>query len=517
MTTSRSAGRLTRRSASFIGSLSLAGRVVERFGALGQILLVAAFFGTTSHADLYFIASIVPLMIGGILGEALYATILPPLARRHAEGDIAELAGTGFWLSLGITALATAGYLAVVAVVIPIAEPAGSDSLAPWLAFAPIGLLLSVGGYAGAILLQLERYVLPPFRSAAATLIGLALTAVALTMTEQVVWVALAVTTGYAVSLALLVAEIVTVGGVRMLGFPTRAGVAELLGLRRKALASIVAGLVGGQLFVFVERFLAASLGVGAVAAISYSRGVAFTPIVLGQSIAHGLYPGMLRAHAARNTAYLRGSFVAGLRVSLLLALTCAVYVAFFAPELARLLFERGELVGASTLEIERSLRAFSLALIGTMLLVFTSRVFNALDFFRAIVWSQTAALAVYLPLAALLRPLLGPSGLALAFGIAELVGATIAVVIASRLVKLDGPGLWGGVLQPVLWRSGVIVAIVALAERALDLNAGSDGVVAGLGLLAAGATGAALLWWAPWGELHGARNFVRRMLRRPL
>lgn len=311
--------------------------------------------------------------------------------------------------------------------------------------------------------------------------------------------VALAVTAGYTVALALLVAEIVTVGGVRMLSFPTRAAATELLGLRRKALTSVAAGLLGGQVFVFIERFLAASLGVGAVAAISYSRGIAFTPIVLGQSIAVGLYPGMLRAHTDHNTAYLRGSFVAGLRVSLLLALTCSAYVALFAPEIARLVFERGDLLGASIIEIERTLRAFSIALVGTMLLVFTARVFNALDFFRAIVWSQAAALAVYVLLAPLLRPLFGPSGLALAFGVAELVGGALAVAVASRQMELEASVIKRRVLQPLVWRAAAIVAIVALAERTLELaGGGGTGMVAGVGFLVTGATGAAALWSAP-------------------
>jgi peptidoglycan biosynthesis protein MviN/MurJ (putative lipid II flippase) len=74
------------RSASFIGILLLAGRLLERAGAFGQVLLIAVVLGSTTRADLYFIASIVPLALGNVVGEALSAAILPRAAR-EAEAE----------------------------------------------------------------------------------------------------------------------------------------------------------------------------------------------------------------------------------------------------------------------------------------------------------------------------------------------------------------------------------------------------------------------------------------------
>ena len=80
------------RSASFIGFTLLGGRLVERAGAFGQVLLIAAVLGSTTRADLYFIASIVPLTIGNVVGEA-FAAAVPPAGRegRRARGDAALL------------------------------------------------------------------------------------------------------------------------------------------------------------------------------------------------------------------------------------------------------------------------------------------------------------------------------------------------------------------------------------------------------------------------------------------
>lgn len=515
VTTSRSAGRLTARSASFIGSMTLAGRVVERLAALGQIVLVAAFLGATTQADLYFIASIVPLLIGGLLGEAFYVSILPSLSRRQTPEETAELAAAGFWVGAAVLALVTSAYLAAAAVVVSVAKPAGSSDLAAWFAFAPIGILLGLGAYVAALLLRFECYTWPPFRSAASATVGLILSAVALEVTDDVVWVAVAITIGYAVALVLLIAEAVSVGGWRFFGRPTTPALREVMRLRGKVVASLVGGLLGGQVFVFLERFLAASLGVGAVAAISYARGVAFTPNVLAQSISLGLYPGMLRAHAEENLAYVRGSFVAGLRLTLFIAAAAAAYAAAFAPEIARFVFDRGDLPATSIVEISRALRAFSIALVASMVLVFTARVFNALDYFRAIVVSQGAALLVYVVLAPVFRPWQGMVGLALALSVAEAFAALLALWIAWRRIGSDGTPLVTRLGWSAFWRVAAIAGGVLACERTLEAaDVGSDGLVVLAGLCVTASVAALLLWTAPWAELESARSFVRRQLR---
>ena len=508
MTTRSPGQRLTTRSASFIGTLTLAGRVLERVGAFGQILLIAAFFGATTDADLYFIASIVPLTIGGIVGEALHVSILPSLARRR-DGDTEDLVRAGLWLSVGLLLAGTLAYLLAVAVVVDVAEPAGGESLAPWLAFAPIGLVLGLSAYLSAVLLRLERYVWPPFRSAVATLAGLALSAVALVLSDSVVWVALAVTAGYGVALVLLVAEVWTAAGRGSFAPPSRAALLEVAGLRRRAGTALAGGLLGGQAFVFVERSLAASLGVGGVSTISYARGVAFTPSVLAQSISLGLYPGLLRAHAQDDRTYLRARFVAGLRITLFVALCTASYVALYSGSIVDVLFARGDLTSTSLHEIDRALAAFSLAVVGSMLMIFTARIFSAVDRFRGIVLAQTIALALYVPLAFALRPVGGPAGLAVAFGIAEVAGAAYAVWSSARALGVSARELLRAV-APAAARTAAFAAALAAFRYGADPAGGL--AAAGGGLTVGGLVGLLLLWTSGWPEVSVLRRVARRL-----
>lgn len=509
MTTRSPGQRLTTRSASFIGTLTLAGRVLERFGAFGQILLIAAFFGATTDADLYFIASIVPLTVGGIVGESLHVSVLPSLASRP-DDEIEDLVRAGFWLSLALLGAATVAYVAVAAVVVEVAVPAGSSDLGPWLAFAPVGILLGLGSYVAAVLLRLEKYVWPPFRSAAATVVSLLLTALAIWLTDGVLWVALAVTAGYAVAFGLLVAELVSAAGRAAVALPSKAALREAVGFWRRFVTSLVGGVLGGQVFVLIERALAASLGVGAVSAISYARGVAFTPGVIAQSIALGVYPGMLRAHAARDAVYLRGNYVGALRVTLFVALSTAAYLALYSASVAAFLFDRGSLGANSLLEIDRALAAFSVGVVGSMLMIFTARIFSAIDHFRGIVVSQALALALFVPLALLLRPQLGPAGLALAFGIAEVSGALLGLRMSSLRLGLPAGGLVREVALPALVRAAVVAAALVAFRHGLDPVAPAIEALGGLAV--GGIVALVLLWTSGWPEVSVLRRIARRL-----
>ena len=504
--------RRTSRSAAFISTVTLGGRVLERAGAFGQILLIAAFFGATTQSDLYFVASIVPLTLGGILGEALYASVLPSLAHSQ-EHEIGHIACAGLWVSTALLVLATLAYVAVMAIIVPLTSPTGSDSLAPWLAFAPIGIFLGLGGYLSAVLLRLEHYFWPPFRSAASTIVGLGLSALALVLTDSLVWVAAAVSMGFGVALLLLAHELWREIGAATFKVPTRAALRTVVGVRAKFAASVTGGLLGGQVFVFLERALAASLGVGAVTAISYARGVAFTPAIAAQSIAFGVYPGMLRAHAAGDARMLRASFLAGLRTILFVAVCTGAYTALYAGSVTGLLFGHGKLSVTAQLEVSRALAAFSVAIVGTMLMIITARVFGAINRFHGIVVSQTVALVLYVPLALMLRPPLGPAGLALAFGIAELTGGTYAVVRCARLLDVPLRRVFGAVVLPVCGHAAVVV--VVLAAFRYGLHPGSYAVEAFGGLLVGAIAGALVLWWSSWPELEGMRTFVRGILPR--
>ena len=503
--------RFTGRSATFIGGFTFAGRVVERLGAFGQMVLIASVYGSGFLADRYFIASIVPLIIGGIMGEALSANILPALVRGQA--DRARLVAGGFWLAAALLVIVTALYLLVAAWVVRAQAPAGSTALGVWWAFAPIGVLLGLGGYLSGVLTYFEHYVWPPFRSAVSTVGGFVLTLLVLVFTHDLFWVAWAVSGGYALSVAALMVEIRRAAGPGALSRPSREGAAAALSLAGGLTSPVLGGLIGGQIFVLIERALASTIGVGAVSTLSYARGVAFTPTIAAQSVALGVYPGMVRAYEARDLEHVRGALVRGIRLTLFLALAFAAFFAAFGHETIVVLLERGAFGSQSATTVGHVLVAFSLGLLGNMGVVFTARVFYAIAYFRAGVWTQVLALAVYGAIALPMRAAWGTTGLAVAFGVAEVTGASFSIVLAARRVGLGGGDVLASAIAPAAARAAVVAATLCAVRVTFSAGVPSTPSLARLAIaLAVGAVvGTVVLWRSDWPELGRMKRTVRR------
>jgi putative peptidoglycan lipid II flippase len=504
------------RSATFIGGFALAASVTERLATFGLIVLIASVYGSGSAADLYFIASIGPLLLGSLLGQTIATTVLPLLVRRSGDHG-SKLLAAGLWLTVAIMVVATAAYTGVAIVVARVAAPGGSTSLGPWLAFAPIMLLLGLSSYLSAVLLYQQRYVWPPFRTAAASIAGLAFVAPILAFTHRLEFAALGITAGYAVSCALMLLETRDTGA--LFARPDRASAVELFGLWRNAGLAGLSSLVGGQAFVLVERVLASSMGVGAVSSISYARGIAFTPNILGQAVATGVYPGMVRAYERHEVDVVRDALLRGLRLTTFFALSLATYFAAFGVPVTSALLQRGAFGSVASSETGKVLSVFALALAGNLIVILTSRVFSAIDFFSGALWCQGVVLVVYVVVAIPFRAAWGLSGLALAFGIAEMAGAVTGLVLAARRLHLAPRILGSATFLPAIRRAGVVCAALLV----LRVGIAHDGVStrdaplihAGGSLVVLSIVVAVTLWTARWPETERVKHILRDALAR--
>ena len=504
------------RSATFIGAFALAASITERLAAFGLIILIASVYGSGAVADVYFIASIGPLLLGSLLGQTIAASVLPLLVRKSGEYG-ARLLATGLWLTAAVMVVATIAYIGVAVLVARLVGPAGSHSLGPWLAFSPIVLLLGVSGYLAAVLLYQQRYVWPPFRTAAASVGGLVFIAPLLVFTHRLALVALGITGGYAVSCALMLIETRDTGA--LFARPDRASAVELVGLWRKAALAGLSSLVGGQAFVLLERALATSAGVGAVSAISYARGIAFTPNILGQAVATGVYPGMVRAYERQEIDDVRDALLRGLRLTMFFAVSLATYFAAFGVPVTGALLQRGAFGGSASTETGKVLSVFALALAANLIVILTSRLFVAIDFFGAGLWCQGVVLVVYLIVAIPLRSVWGLSGLALAFGLAETAGALTALVLTAWRLDLGPRKLATATVLPAVRRAGFVVVALLVFRTAV----GHDGIsieYAGLirvggSLVVLGVMVGVMLWTADWPETQRIKLVTRGALAR--
>jgi putative peptidoglycan lipid II flippase len=455
------AARPTARSGIFIGSVNLLARTLDRVAALVQITVVAAVFGATSRADLFFLASIAPLALGTIVSEPLGRSFLGLLVGSRSRSEGVSVAAAGMLVSLLVVSALTLAYLGVAFAVVEIFSPAGTESFGPWLAFGAIAPSVGLAGYAGAVLLWLEEYSWAAARTPLASVSALALLVIAVGLTDRVIWVAVAVGAGYVAGLGVLLARITRLLGPGWILRSTRPAFFEALRVRRHLAAPVAGAVLGGQVIVLLERALAATLGVGAVAIVSYARGIASAPAVISQAVGAGAYPGMVRAASVGSRGYLSASFLIGLRVNLYIGTAFAAYVGLFGTSLTAFLLQRGAFQQPASARAGDVLTAFAASTLTGGLLFYLVAVLYGIASYSGLLFRSLAIFVSYLALAPLLLIALDEVGLALAFSLAQAAGVAASAALVGRRLAVPMGNLVRAVVVPVLPRVGLVIAVL--------------------------------------------------------
>jgi putative peptidoglycan lipid II flippase len=459
----------TTRSGGFIGAVNLFGRGVDRMAAFAQIVIIAYAFGASNGADLFFLASIFPLTIGVVVGEPVGRAFLTMLVSPEREVPAEELAASGVIVAAGIVSAITLLYLGVSSPLVLWLHPDGTGALGPWLAFAPLGAALGVGAYLSGVLLWQERYVWSASRYPIGSLTALGLLAAAVHFTNGLNTVAVAVTLGYAFTLVPLYAA--TTARLSR-GWPlrvTRAGLRAAWHERKRVGAAVGGGLIGGQIIVLLERLLAAPLGAGSVASLSYARGVAGAPALVSEGFSAGAYPGFVRAAAVGDSVFLRSSFLVWFRLTIVSGTAFAVYFALFGHDIVAVLFQRGRFGVGEADRAGAMLVAFALSTLASGAVALFVTALYGLDRFVGILFRELAVLVAYLLLAPSLRAAFGVVGLAWAFSGAQTIGAVLAGALVVRRLNLGWHGLMREGLAPLLPALLTLCGTLVLVRLALD------------------------------------------------
>ena len=220
----------------------------------------------------------------------------------------------------------------------------------------------------------------------------------------------------------------------------------------------------------------------------------------------------MVRAYEARDLGHVNASIVRGLRLTLFFGAALASFFVLFGPETIDVLLRRGALDVHAADRSGVLLAAFSLALLGNMLLVLFARVFYAIGYFRAVVWTQIWAVAVYAIVALPLRAEWGTTGLALAFGIAETSASGYALVLAARRTGLDLHVAVTSSVLPALLRCAPVAGTFACVRVALSGGAIDSHPIVRIALALGPGTvvGILVLWQSTWPELGSVKRRLR-------
>jgi putative peptidoglycan lipid II flippase len=240
-----------------------------------------------------------------------------------------------------------------------------------------------------------------------------------------------------------------------------------------------VAGLAAVQINLFVNSWLAAGLGTGAVSWLDYAFRLMYMPIGLfGISIATASLP-TISAHAAtRDDSGVRSAVSTGLRMMLMLNVPATVGLIVLSSPIVRLIFERGRFTPADTAATAAALAFYAPGLIGYSAVKLISPAFYAMGSSRIPVIASAASVATNIALNLLLVRSLGHRGLALGTAAAALLNAAILVSsLRARLGGLEGPRLLNTTLK-ISAASAAMAFAAYYAERILHGPFGGGDVV---------------------------------------
>jgi putative peptidoglycan lipid II flippase len=253
-----------------------------------------------------------------------------------------------------------------------------------------------------------------------------------------------------------------------------------------------IAGLAAVQINVFVNSWLATSLGTGAVSWLDYAFRLMYMPIGLfGISIATAALPGISGHAAVHDDAGVRRSVSSGLRMMLLLNVPAMAGLLVLATPIAALIFERGRFTSADTTATAAALAFYAPGLIGYSVVKLVSPAFYALGNSRIPVMASAASVGANIFLNLMLVQVLGHRGLALGTALAALLNAGLLLrFLRARLGGLEERRLLIAGAKISL-ASGAMAFAAYHAERWLQVPFGGPALTAQLvrvfGAIAAG------------------------------
>jgi putative peptidoglycan lipid II flippase len=434
-----------------------------------RLLVIGSQFGASADLDAYFAAFRIPDAIFQlVVAGALSAALIPVFTSYRARDDEREawhLASS----VINLVLIALAVFSLVMAIlapwVVPIIAP-GFDAptteqtirLTRIMLLSPV--FVGMGAVVSGLLNSYGRFGVPALAPLVYNLAIIA-AAVVLAPTLGVEGLAIGVVAGSVLHLAIQLPQLRKVAGhydlTLGLGHPGVRKVAWLMGPR-------LLGLAAGQVNFIVSTILASNLGVGAVTAYNYAYQLSQIPVgVLGVSVAVALFPTFSRDAALGRIAEIRRQLSTSLRMLIFLAAPLMATTIVLARPIAAVFFQYGLFSNAATERTAGALVFFSLGLAGHIVVHVLTRAFYALQDTRVPVLWAVIAVAINVPLMAILSRPMGVEGLALALSIAatlEVIG--LAWALRRRIDSIDE----ATVLRSAL-RSGVAALLAGVAMYA--------------------------------------------------
>jgi putative peptidoglycan lipid II flippase len=450
-----------------VSSLTFVSRV------LGYVrdFIIARAFGAGLGTDAFFVAFRIPNLLRRLFAEGAFSQAFVPVLAAEKTRDEAgvknliDRVATLLFLALVVAAALGMAIAPLVAYVFAPGwgfgrEPVKFDLTVTMLRITfPYIVFISLVAFSAGILNTWSRFSVPAITP---TLLNVAFITAALGFADRfdppVLALAWAVFAGGVLQLAFQVPFLVRMGLLPRWRLDTRhPGVRRILRL----MAPAAFGVSISQVSLLINTIFASFLVTGSVTWLYYAdRLMEFPAGLLGAALGTILLPSLSKYHASANAAEYSRLLDWGLRVTFVLAVPSAVALAVLAVPLIAALFHYGRFTAEDAFMTRQALAAYSVGLVGMILVKILAPGFYARQDIRTPVKIGLVTLAAtQLMNLAFILPL-RHAGLALAIGL----GACLNAALLYRGLRRRGaytpePG-WGAFLLKV----GVAVAAMALA-----------------------------------------------------
>jgi putative peptidoglycan lipid II flippase len=444
-----------------------------------RLLVIGSQFGASRELDAYFAAFRIPDAIFQlVVAGALSAALIPVFAGYKARGQDREawqLASS----VINLVLIALAGLSLLMAIFAPILVPIvapGFDAptteltirMTRVMLISPV--LIGMGAVVTGILNTYQQFTVPAI---APLLYNLAIIAAAIFLAPimGVEGLAVGVAIGSLAHLAVQVPSLARVGQrydlTIGLSHPGVRRVAWLMGPR-------TLGLAAGQVNFLVSTVLASGLPEGSLTAYNYAFQLSQIPVgVVGVSIAVALFPTLSRDAALGRVGEIRRQVSAAIRILLFVAAPLIAIMIVLREPLTDVFYQYGAFSQSASDRTASALLFFAVGLGGHIVVHVLTRTFYAMQDTRTPVTWAIVAVAINVPLMALLVGPMGVEGLALALSISavlEVIGLLWS--LRRRIDSVDETAILRSVGRAAV--AGVVSALFLLGS--VTLLAGSLG-----------------------------------------
>ena len=435
------------RSAGVIGVATMTSRVL----GLVRDQVLAYFFGAGDAMDAFRIAFRIPNVLRDLFAEgALSAALVPTFTRALSTGDapaVWRLASNLISVLLLISGLVICGGIIFAQPLVELyaggfrAVP-GKIELTVQLTqvMFPFLATVAIAAVMMAMLNALRRFFVPALSPAMFNVATIGCAVIAVPMSPR-----LGIHPIFAIAAGTLLGGVGQIlmqwPALRRQGFRYR----PVLDTRDPWLREIgrlmvpsVAGLAAVQINLFVNSWLAAGLGTGAVSWLDYAFRLMYMPIGLfGISIATASLPTISGHAASGDEAGMRRAVSSGLRMMLMLNVPATVGLVVLATPIVRLIYEHGRFTSLDTAATAAALMFYAPGLVGYSAVKLVSAAFYATGNSRTPMLASAASVACNVTLNLVLVRFLGHRGLALGTAAAALLNAALLVTLLRT--HLDG------------------------------------------------------------------------------